>query len=331
MMAGERYQEREVIEAVARLAGRPAGQDEVGIGDDCAVLPPGRPGSSYLVTTDTLVEGVHFDLAWHPPRLLGRKAAAVNISDIAAMGGRCAYALLSLALPLRLDRAFVDALLAGFVERLTAFDARLVGGDTVASPAGLVLTVTLFGEADGPVLRSTARPGDRILVAGVPGRAAAGLELCRQGRAGLPQFAALVAAHLDPVPQVELGRALAASGLVHAMQDLSDGLATDLAHICRASGVAAVVARERLPREADLEQAASRLEGDLLEWQLTGGEDFVLLCTAAPAGMANLRAIGREHGVALYDIGWLEQGQGVWLEEQGRRREISFQGYEHLR
>jgi len=140
-----------------------------------------------------------------------------------------------------------------------------------------------------------------------------------------------VAAHLDPTPQVELGRALAVSGLVHAMQDLSDGLATDLAHICRASGVAAVVERQRLPSEMGLERAAVRLGGDLLAWQLAGGEDFLLLCTVSPADVGRLQEIGRRHGTELHDIGWIEQGEGVWLQERGARREITFQGYEHLR
>ncbi len=329
MGSGDRYQERDLIRVIARLAGRP-GEGVVGIGDDCAVLPA-RGEGRWLATTDTLVEGVHFDLGWHPPRLLGRKAVAVNASDIAAMGGVCRYALLALALPARLDRPFVDGLLAGVADGLASCGARLVGGDTVASPAGLALTVTLLGEAAEPVLRSGARAGDRILVAGVPGRAAAGLDLCRQGFAGSPEFAGLVAAHLDPVPQVALGRALGASGRVRAMQDLSDGLATDLAHICRASNVAAIIDRARLPQAEELARAAGRVGGDLLAWQLSGGEDFLLVCAVAPAEVEAVQAIGREHGTVLHDIGRFERGQGVWLDERGGRREISFQGYEHLR
>jgi len=323
------YGERRLIETIAALAGRP-GDRVVGIGDDCAVLPVGGEGFQ-VVTTDTLVEGVHFDLAWHPPRLLGRKAAAVNCSDVAAMGGTPRYALLSLALPVGVSAELVDAFLAGFLEMLSECGAQLVGGDTVGSPSGIVITVTVLGEAQRPVLRSGARPGDRVLVAGQPGRAAAGLELCRQGIADLPEFARLVAAHLDPIPQVALGRALAATGLVHAMQDLSDGLATDLAHICQQSGVSAVIDRQRLPLAVDLERAAARLRHDPLDWLLAGGEDFLLVCTAASEDVPALLTVGREHGTELHDIGAIEAGAGVWLADGDRRTDITFQGYEHLR
>ena len=195
-----------------------------------------------LLTTDTLVEGVHFDLAWHPPLLLGRKAGAVNLSDVAAMGGEPRFALLNVAFPGSAS-AWLDDFLAGFHGILQEHDTHLVGGDTVKSSSDISITVTIIGEAaeDSICYRSGAVPGDLVFVSGSLGDAAAGLALCRAGISSddSGQWQQLLSAHLDPQPQVQLGRILAESGQIHAMMDISDGLATDLAHICAASGVGA--------------------------------------------------------------------------------------------
>ncbi|MBU2539275.1 MAG: thiamine-phosphate kinase [Proteobacteria bacterium] len=324
--------EREIIARIRRAAGN---SDDlvVGIGDDCAVYRT-YPGRVSLITTDTMVEGVHFDLAWHPPLELGRKAAAVNISDIAAMGGLPRFALLSLAVSPATGSQWLDAFMAGFQAVLAEHDVVLIGGDTVQSGHESVFSITLIGEmAEGElVTRKGAQAGDVVLVSGFLGEAAAGLALCRLGQGQDIAWQSLVAAHLDPVPQVALGRVLAASGMVNAMQDLSDGLATDLAHICAESGVGAVVAAEKIPLSPALCRAAETCDHSALDWALSGGEDYHLLFTAGEQQVVPLCNLVREKtGRELFVVGYIVADGGVFLEEAGRRREISYRGYEHFR
>jgi thiamine-monophosphate kinase len=322
--------ERAFIRGVTALAAGQAPGLVKGIGDDCAVLV--KEGDQVLlVTTDTLVAGVHFDLRWHPLHLLGRKAAAVNLSDIAAMGGVPRYALLSAALSPELAEEGLQCFMEGFVEMLREHDVLLVGGDTVAASCP-TFSITLLGEMAGAEVcyRSAAREGDEVWVSGVLGEAAAGLALCRQQAAVPPHLAALVQAHLNPQPRLALGRWLAASGEVHAMMDISDGLATDLAHICTASGLAALVAGRQLPLSTALREAAALLGHDPRQWALCGGEDYELLFTvAAGAGAALARRVRADLGLEMRCVGRMILGDGVFLEEEGRRRPISYQGYEH--
>ncbi|VAW40025.1 Thiamine-monophosphate kinase [hydrothermal vent metagenome] len=322
--------ERQLIDYIKGAAGKVPERVE-GIGDDCAVFGC-REGCKQLVSVDTLVEGVHFDLTWHGPRELGHKAAAVNISDIAAMGGKPCFALLSMALPARLDFAWLTAFTEGFTAELKEYGVVLVGGDTVASPAGLLLSVTIIGEAEeGRILyRSGAGVDDVIMVSGSLGDAALGLKLCREGRqASWPQ---LTAAHLTPRPEVALGRHLAAAGSgVTAMLDMSDGLATDLAHMCAASGLGARINADWLPISVSARQAALDLEIDVLDSALGGGEDYRLLFTCPAAAEEDLR---REVKAVLkrqiFRIGKMIPGCGVLLCGRDGERDVSFQGYEHL-
>ncbi|ADH86194.1 thiamine-phosphate kinase [Desulfurivibrio alkaliphilus] len=335
--------ERDLITAIARRAAAfapaasPSGLRQ-GIGDDCAIWQP-TPATDSLVTTDTLVEGVHFDRRWHPPRLLGRKAVAVNMSDIAAMGGTPRYALLSLGLGEAENPAWLEMMLDGLAEAVAAYGAVLIGGDTVKSPERLLLTVTIIGEspASRACLRSGGQAGDSIWVGGPLGLAAGGLELCRRDLAADPQWQEAVQAHLDPPAQVELGRRLAAAGVVHAMMDLSDGLATDLAHICAASGVGAEVEAELLPVPDLLHRAAAVCQADPLNWALCGGEDYRLLFTADPARDGAIAELGRDLAdTTLTRIGRLTApppgGPGVLLRTaDGQSREIGYGGYDHFR
>ena len=324
--------EREIIARIRQAAGS-SGDLLLGIGDDCAVYKT-APDRVSLVTTDTMVEGVHFDLAWHPPLALGRKAASVNISDIAAMGGLPRFALLSLALTPTFGSHWLDAFMTGFLAELAEHGVALIGGDTVQSGHESVLSVTVLGEMEEAELlsRKGARDGDVVLVSGFLGEAAAGLALCRLGLAHEPGLQPLVGAHLDPVPQVALGRVLAVSGLVHAMQDISDGLATDLAHICAESGVGAVVTAEKIPLSPLLRQAAETCGQSPLDWALSGGEDYQLLFTTGEQQVAALRKmVWEKTGRELFAVGRITEGQGVFLEEAGQRREISYRGYEHFR
>ncbi|NTV14731.1 MAG: thiamine-phosphate kinase [Desulfobulbaceae bacterium] len=325
-------------EIIALIRSRSAvGQVDLlrGIGDDCAVIRRGG-GLVELVSTDALLEGIHFDLSWHPPRLLGRKTAAVNLSDIAAMGGRPRYAFLSLGLPGNHDQEWLEEFMAGFLEMLAKFDTSLIGGDTVRSPAGTMLSVTVLGEAaeSEVLLRSTARVGDLVLVSGPLGEAAAGLELCRQGRGVLAaeRWPGLLAAHLDPQPELALARVLAASGLVGALMDLSDGLATDLANLCRESGVGAEVENAALPLAPATREAAEFLAGDARTWALSGGEDYRLLLTVGADKLEALAGVVRQElGRELHPVGRIVAAPGVRLREGANSREISVLGFDHFR
>ena len=326
--------ERDIIEYISNLLALQADRDLIkGIGDDCAVFRKDNK-SCILVTTDTLVAGVHFDLAWHPPLLLGRKTAAVNLSDIAAMGGKPRYAFLNLAFPGSAP-AWLDDFLAGFYEMLQEYDTHLVGGDTVKSPNDLSMSVTLIGEAaeDEICYRSGAEIGDFVFVSGFLGDAAAGLSLCQSGLSAgsSTPWQQLVKAHLDPLPQVKLGRMLADSRLVHAMIDISDGLATDLAHICTQSRTGAEIFKEALPVSETLRAAAEKLKSPIFDWVLKGGEDYKLLFTVSPDHEKDLqRRVAKQSGMEIYPIGRIIEGRGVHLCSRERRQNISYQGYDHF-
>ena len=326
----EHLAERNIIAAIARQQAGKAADLVRGIGDDCAVVRKAG-GLVDLWTTDALVEGVHFDLAWHPPGLLGRKAASVNLSDIGAMGGRPRFALLALGLSAACDREFVDEMVAGFLQVLAEHDMVLVGGDTVYAGERLMLSITVCGEmAERQVCyRSAARPGDLVWVSGCLGNAACGLELCRRGMQGQQEYALLCRAHLDPQPQVRLGRLLAQSGLMHAMMDISDGLATDLAHICQESGVGAEILADEVPLAAGLPRAAAVLELSPLQLALQGGEDYQLVFTAPEQNSGPLRSLSHQAGTDIACLGRIVAGQGVMLRQDGVWRDITFQGYEH--
>jgi len=326
----EHFAERTIIAAIARQQVGTAADLVRGIGDDCAVVRKAG-GLVDLWTTDALVEGVHFDLAWHPPGLLGRKAASVNISDIGAMGGKPRFALLALGLPAACRKEFLDKMVAGFLDVLAEHDMALVGGDTVYSGERLMLSITVCGEmAEKQVCyRSAARPGDLVWVSGCLGNAACGLELCRQGMQGQEEYASLCRAHLDPQPQVRLGRMLAESGLVHAMMDISDGLATDLAHICKESGAGAEIMADDVPLADELKKAAAALQLSSMQLALQGGEDYQLVFTAAAENSGPLRNLSREAGVDIACVGRIVAGEGVILRQDGAWLDITFRGYEH--
>lgn len=305
-----------------------------GIGDDCAVFRLHKEKLG-LMTTDTLVETVHFDLSWHPPELLGRKAASVNLSDIAAMGGAPRFCLLSVALPDTIKTAWIDLFFDGFLDALQEHNVILVGGDTVKSAQGVVLSVTVYGEVrdDRILYRAGAKPDDLVWVSGSLGEAAAGLALCRKHVPVLPGslYQQAVKAHLDPKPQVELGMVLSASGLVHAMMDISDGLATDLAHMCTESGVGAEIIANDLPISKPVLDAADRLQQSPRDWALKGGEDYQLLFTSSQEDSEALRKIVHEKtGQDIFCVGRIVSGSGVTLLEEGERREIGYQGYDHF-
>lgn len=334
--------ELELVRLIRRTVERsPAERVEIGIGDDTAVLLP-QPGARLLATTDLLVEDVHFRRAWASPFDIGWKAMAVNLSDIAGKGGRPLWALVGLALPAPADPAEVEALYEGMRQAAAPHGVAIVGGDTSVSPSGWFVNVTLLGEHLGvPRLRSAAKPGDAVAVTGKLGRSAAGLAALEAGRARLgprlrqvrpATLEAVTAAHLRPTARVAEGRWLGAAAAVHAMMDCSDGLATDLAHICRESGVGARVALDRLPVDPAAREVAGALGAEALSWATSGGEDFELLLTCDPASVDALRdGLRRATGTALTVVGEIEAlGAGVTFLAAGGRPVAMRAGYEHF-
>lgn len=330
--------ELELIRLIRRTVERsPAERVETGIGDDTAVLLP-QPGARLLATTDLIIEDVHFSRAWASPFDIGWKAMAVNLSDIAGKGGRPLWALVGLALPAPADPAEVESLYEGMRQAAAPHGVAIVGGDTSVSPRGWFVSVTLLGEHLGvPRLRSAAKPGDAVAVTGTLGRSAAGLAALEAGRARLgavrPETIEVVtAAHLRPTARVAEGRWFGAAAGVHAMMDCSDGLATDLGHICRESRVGARVELDRLPVDPAAREVAGALGADALSWATSGGEDFELLLTCERASVDALRdGLGRATGTALTVVGEIEAlEKGVtFLGADGLRVAIPA-GYEHF-
>ncbi|MGD9893233.1 MAG: thiamine-phosphate kinase [Dehalococcoidia bacterium] len=292
-----------LIDRIARRLHRPGRDVPVGIGDDTAVIDMGGP-TLLLATVDMQVEGRHFIRERTPPRLFGRRIGAVNLSDIASMGGRPRWALTSLALPPDLPTEWVDEFVDGIDAILTEFGAVVVGGN-LSGAEQIAADLTLLGEAErGQILtRAGALPGDLICVTGSLGRSAAGRAALDAGLEDAG-FSATIEAHLAPVPRVREGQILAQMGRVHAMIDLSDGLAGDLRHICEASGTGAMVYADRLPLADDTRRIARRLGLDPVALAAAGGEDFELLFTTAPDSVEALTAaLAGGIGTALTVIG----------------------------
>jgi thiamine-monophosphate kinase len=333
-MGGKSWREPDVIRLFSGLSNKDNKSLIKGIGDDCAVI---RPSAEYdwVVTTDMLVEGTHFDSSFHPAYLLGRKSMAVNISDIAAMGGSPQIAFLSIAVPRDITTDWLSSFSDGIRSLLTEFNISLAGGDTVQGSL-LTINVTLFGTVpqSGAMMRSGAGEGDTIFVSGNLGSAAAGLRICQNQtlRSLLDErlVAPFIKRHLDPSPDVSCGKVLAESSLVTAMQDISDGLATDLAHLCSESGVGAEIQTSRLPCHDDLHQVCTALGCQTLDLQISGGEDYHLVFTVK-AGKEEelLRYLSGKIKQDIYPVGKIIVGSGVSLIDGESRKDITFQGYSH--
>ena len=300
----------------------------VGIGDDAAVLLP-TPRHLQLVTTDMLVEGIHFDLATTTAMQLGYKAVAVNLSDIAAMGGIARHAVVSIALPPAVPVDFVMNLYRGMKEICREYSVNIVGGDTVASTAGLVINVAVLGEVEPShvVRRSGAQVGDVVAVTNTLGNSSAGLALLQRGQWEEYDFAwPLITAHLTPQPQVKIGQLLAIHGAT-AMDDVSDGLASELHEIAQASNVSICVDTSLIPLSPEVRQTAANFGKNPLDYALYGGEDFQLLFTMAPDQFRLLA-----EGAPLVRIGEvLPPGEGVMIvDEEGLRVPLQTLGYNHF-
>lgn len=279
----------------------------LGIGDDCAMLK--LPANDVLLTTtDMLAEGVHFRRDWSGMLSLGRKSAAVNLSDLAAMGATPQALFLALSVPYDLAEQELDQFFEGFLEVCHANGAVLAGGDTCASKAGLTISVTALGSAPEKdvVRRSGACPGDDIYVTGKVGDSALALQWLIEGRAIPPE---LLRRHLEPEARVAVGVALAHSGIPSAMIDVSDGLLADLGHVLEASRVGARIESASLPLSSVF-QAAVRENRLQLNTALTGGEDYELLFTAKSERASEIEQLATQYALPMTKIGTILEKPG---------------------
>lgn len=302
----------------------------LGLADDAALVDV-APGRRLVVTADTIVAGVHF-FPDDPPDLIARKLLRVNLSDLAAMGARPLAYLVCLALPKNVGADWLEAFCRGLRADQEEFGLALIGGDTVATPGPIVLSLTALGEAaPGEELRrSGTKPGDLVFVSGTIGDAALGLAARRGGLEALPGKLReqVIARYHLPRPRVELGMRL--RRLARAALDISDGLMGDLDHVCAASGVGAVVEWPRVP----LSEAARRAveaEPALVPALLAGGDDYELLFTAAPEVNERVAALARELDLPLTAIGRITEGREVRvIDAEGSEIEIEQLGYRHF-
>jgi thiamine-monophosphate kinase len=294
----------------------------VGVGDDCALLRPDA-GLELAVTTDMLVEGRHF-LPGADPRSLGHKALAVNLSDLAAIGAAPKWVLLAIGLP-SADETWLSGFAAGFFALANRYGVDLIGGDTTRAPQ-ITLTVTAMGEVPQSValFRAGARPGDDLWVSGELGGAA--LALVHPERAA--QFPEIAKRLHEPEPRVELGERL--RGVANAAIDVSDGLAGDIGHILERSRVGAVIEYPLIPRSS----AFRKLENPDLERDcvLSGGDDYELLFTAAPARRADLESLSGELALPLTRIGAIQAGEARLTVLDAKRKPMQFKpGFDHFK
>jgi thiamine-monophosphate kinase len=321
--------EKSLIARIRHLAGsstrRKSGKSAVlkGIGDDCAVLRI-PPDCDSLVTTDFTLEGIHFRREWHPAESVGHRCLARGLSDIAAMGGEPAAVFLSLALPRDLPQAWVGRFTRSLMSLAQKYGVTLAGGDTAESPNGILADIIVVGSVSKgqSILRSGARPGDRIFVSGELGGSSSAVRqmVARPKKRLNPRD---YHRHFYPEPRIELGRILREKHLATAMIDTSDGLSTDLSHICEESGVGAELDAARIPR-ARVGRPSRKVDFDLA---LHGGEDYELLFTVPAAK----RIPDQIAGVSLSAIGRVTRSPGIFVRDpNGEIYELHPSGWEHF-
>ena len=322
--------EKRLIDRIRRRAyGSRARSLVAGIGDDCAVLRV-PPGHELLVTTDFTIEGVHFRRDWHPPQLIGRRCLTRGLSDIAAMGGDPRAAFLSLAGAGNVPQNWVDRFFTGLLDLANEFKIPLAGGDTAQSDHGIQADIVAVGSVPRgtAVLRSGARPGDRIYVTGELGGAAAELARLRKSRSA-KTTTWKYSQYLSPHPRIAVGKILRRLRIASAMIDLSDGLSTDLEHICNESHVGAEIDASAIPRARNHQHVGERTPAAIaLEFALHGGDDYELLFTSSAAVPARIA------GVPVTCIGRILPSSGMrmrMIDAEGKTRPLRAAGWEHFK
>lgn len=306
-----------------------------GIGDDTAVLRH-EPGQSLLMTTDMIVEDIHFSLKYGTYRAAGWRALAVNVSDIAAMGGTPTSAVVSLAVPPGAVVKDIEDLYTGIGECAHQYGVDIVGGDTVKSTGGLAVNITLLGTVDSQraVYRSGAVPGDVIMVTGSLGHSAAGLYTFNNSIEGVPQavLEEVKHSHLFPSARSWEGKALGQSGLVSSMNDISDGLASEVLEICEASGTGCELYRDKVPFSQATALIAETAGIDPVDWALYGGEDFELVFTVNPQNVEKVTTMLKEGGCSPVVVGKiLPEKEDCLLINHENKTALKPGGFNHFR
>ncbi|HZS43497.1 MAG TPA: thiamine-phosphate kinase [Blastocatellia bacterium] len=304
-----------------------------GIGDDCAIIRQ-SDGLDSLISCDLLVEDVHFKLGYTPARSLGHKTLAVSLSDMAAMGGRPRFCTLSLAIPDHINDKFLNEFFDGFFALADRYEVTLIGGDTSRSPDKFVIDLNIIGEcpSGAAIRRDGAKAGDLIFVTGSLGASAVGLILLERGYLPVEKspnrietlMNRAVQAHLEPDPRVEIGLRLLELGIATSMIDLSDGLSSDLNHICEESRVGARIYADKIP----ISDTAEATKEDGLSLALNGGEDYELLFTVNPQSQNLISNLDKD--VRLTLIGEITNGSDVLLNTFHRSEALLPGGYEHF-
>jgi thiamine-monophosphate kinase len=303
-----------------------------GVGDDCAVLKMKGSRELLLISTDTLIENVHFKTDFTSFKKLGQKCLSVNVSDIAAMGGKPRFYLVSISIPSKYSEKNILDLYAGMKKVAKKYHLMLIGGDTTSSKNDLAITITVIGTAKvGEIcLRSGAKLGDRVYVTGQLGNSSLGLELLKKG---IRRPKVFIDGHNNPNPQVEIGYELAINKIASSMIDISDGLLSDLGHVCKMSKVGAKIYWNDIPLHKDFKREVSRRGLNAHELALAGGEDYQLLFTSPVNKETRLKKIAFRNRFKIKKIGVVvPQKKGIKVYGQnGYILKIKKMGYEHLR
>lgn len=305
----------------------------MGIGDDCAVIPGEASGKVLLVTTDALVEGVHFLKDEIPPEDLGYKTIAVNVSDINAMGGIPKYAFFSVAVPKHENQTWFLKVIDGIKKACEHWDISLLGGDTVGSKRDLFLNLTLIGSADADKIkyRHQACEGDVICVTGTLGDAGGGLKVLQKRVKETDYTETLLRTHFHPAPNLKIGTWLASHDAVHAMMDLSDGLDCDLKRLLKSSQKGAIVDISMIPISNALRNACQVNDWDPLEQALTGGEDYRLLFTVDSSCFEEFKnCFQNNFEIPLFAIGTVTENSGLYYRKEGKEFHMDYQSFKHF-
>ena len=307
----------------------------VGIDDDAAAIRI-TDNDILLLTTDTMVEGIHFDLSYFTFEQLGQKIMAINISDIAAMGGRPLYALVALSIPPSVAVTSIEELYQGIIKMGKKYDVSIVGGDTTSTTHNIHISISLIGytNTEKLTLRSGAQEGDVICITGYLGMSKAGLRVLKNKHLfNQNKFEKLIFKHLTPEPRIQESQFIIQNANIHSMIDISDGLLSDLDHICILSGVGAELYSKKIPLHKLAKEVACTLDESLLDYSFNGGEDFELLLILSEIDYEKIKHNFKDRfGINLNNIGFItkkEQGFKV-MDDVGNIVPINNSGYNHF-
>ena len=320
-----------LLEKIRRKIRRRSHHIKIGVGDDCAVVASSN--RDLLTSTDMLIENVHFDMKYFSPEMIGKKAIAVNLSDIAAMGGTPLYILISIGIPASTPVQFAEKLYVGFENMAKKYNCCIVGGDISKSINGLIICITIFGEIkkNAFIKRSGAKIKDKIFVTGNLGDSAAGLKILK--RDNHRKKNKIIEKHLYPKPRLKEGQILAEKVGVSSMIDLSDGLASDLERICEESKCGARIYLNKIPLSSDLRSLEKSINLNMLDYALFGGEDYELLFTVNEKRIAQLEKQWQKLKISVTNIGEIldKKHRIILVYPDGREEPLSKRGYDHFK